>query len=389
MGLGINNYVNNIEYETSSLKGIITVEHRSNNPKRDFLFCNRIQGKHIPTRPSSAINLFRQLADKIYKKTSNKKVLVIGFAETATAIGATVADWLPNSVYYIQTTREKCNCGRLIEFQEEHSHATEQYLCGNWESIPYYDYVLFIDDEISTGKTVLNFINEFKKVNNKVTFGVGSICNWQTEDNINKYNELGIDIFALIKGSVKDINGKMDVTVRDLNKVEESKITDSLSAINCEDIFDLERTGRIPRGSKYNKDILSVVRAVLKDIEGKVDKESKILVLGTEEFMYVPIQVGLVLENHGYNVFTHSNSRSSIDIINESTEDGICKKYKIPSAYDINRTTYIYNLDKYDKVIILTDSKNEEAIHKFNIEIRNALTASGNRQEDIVTYSIK
>ena len=48
----INAYIDNIEYHANGLEDIIVVEKRLNNPKRDFLFVNKHQGKHIPTSPT-------------------------------------------------------------------------------------------------------------------------------------------------------------------------------------------------------------------------------------------------------------------------------------------------------------------------------------------------
>ena len=55
----------------------------------------------------------------------NERLLIIGFAETATAIGAAVAVELGQ--YYIQTTRENVEgVDDYVYFTEAHSHATEQ-----------------------------------------------------------------------------------------------------------------------------------------------------------------------------------------------------------------------------------------------------------------------
>ena len=70
---------------------LIQMAKRENNKKRSFLIVNPSQGKHIPVKPSQCIKLFKELGEELKKHISNEKVLFIGFAETATAIGAGVA----------------------------------------------------------------------------------------------------------------------------------------------------------------------------------------------------------------------------------------------------------------------------------------------------------
>ena len=139
---------------------MIAIAKRENNPKRDFLIVNKFQGKHIPVSPTKAIDLFSKLAEKI--KTS-KNSLVIGFCETATAIGFQIAKEL--KLPYIHTTRENYADSDAMFFSEEHSHATEQKLLkdGFDEIIDKLEEIIFVEDEITTGKTVLNIIDSFKK----------------------------------------------------------------------------------------------------------------------------------------------------------------------------------------------------------------------------------
>ena len=88
-------------YQESDL---VCIGKRENNKKRNYLVVNKLQGKHIPVSPSKALGMFDALADILKEKYSGKKLLLVGFAETATAIGAEIAIKL--GAYYIQTTRE-------------------------------------------------------------------------------------------------------------------------------------------------------------------------------------------------------------------------------------------------------------------------------------------
>ena len=84
-------------------KDLVRIAKRENNTKRGYLVVDPLQGKHVPVEPSKALNLFKSLAEKLQGKYEGERLLLIGFAETATAIGAQAAITLGTK--YIHTTR--------------------------------------------------------------------------------------------------------------------------------------------------------------------------------------------------------------------------------------------------------------------------------------------
>ena len=83
---------------------IASLAKRENNTKRNYLVINKYQGKHIPVSPGKALDMFSALAELVRRRYPNERLLVVGFAETATAIGETLAAEL--DTYGIHTTRE-------------------------------------------------------------------------------------------------------------------------------------------------------------------------------------------------------------------------------------------------------------------------------------------
>ncbi len=143
---------------------LIRIAKREHNKKRNYLVVNRLQGKHIPVQPDQALGMFAQLAERLEKRFDGEKTLVIGFAETATAIGATVAIKL--GAYYIQTTREEVEGAQYLYFSEEHSHATQQRLVRqDLDGImPKIGDVVFVEDEVTTGNTIRNLVQTLEQV---------------------------------------------------------------------------------------------------------------------------------------------------------------------------------------------------------------------------------
>ena len=84
---------------------LVAIAKREKNVKRNYLVVNRLQGKHIPVKPEKALEMFDSLAEIVLQKMQKKKILVIGFAETATAIGSEVA--IKTKSFFMQTTREE------------------------------------------------------------------------------------------------------------------------------------------------------------------------------------------------------------------------------------------------------------------------------------------
>ena len=363
-----NTYSNSITSDT-----IITVEHRSSNPKRDYLFVNKIQCKHIPCSPSRMIEMCKTLAKNVNNTLANitnigDKVLVIGFAETATAIGTIVAENLCCDTYIMHTTREEVDGSKeLIRFEEEHSHATTQKLLtfedtNTNEFMKQFKYILFVEDEISTGNTILNFIDAFNKSglnNGQLRFGVASICNWQSVEWKNKFRKLGIDRFSLLSGELKDTNAKMALN----EKLQHDKTATPTSYTSIYDfqldntVFNQERLGYNTKSNEYiSKDfdeIMTSIKALTREAE-------TIRIIGTEEFMALPIKIGAILEELGKTVVCHATTRSKIDAITnvyDGEANGIKIRYEVVSAYDKDRKTYIYNTgEEVEMTLIISDT---------------------------------
>ncbi len=128
------------------------------NPRRGFLFVSKVLGKHLPCPPQHILASHAALAAQLPPLPG--PVWVIGLAETATALGAGVAQALARqqaiSVIYQQTTRAHLDVPVLTEFDEVHSHAPQQRLYQpraelNWQEARS---LVLVDDELTTGNTL-------------------------------------------------------------------------------------------------------------------------------------------------------------------------------------------------------------------------------------------
>ncbi len=364
---------------------LLRLAKRFHNTKRTYLLVDPLQGKHIPVKPSDALNMLHSLG-QIVKNAYPDTKLVIGFAETATAVGMAVAEEIADDCVYIHTTRE---CipqePSWIEFLEEHSHATEQKLAASdlQHRIENTNTIVFVDDEISTGKTILNFIEQLKKeypaIESKKLVAA-SIINRVTGENNKKLVCNGIESIQLLK--LEDTDFTEDVkkfAICGAGEVSGNIIKGDLKTVTSNVSLMNPRLGVNTGEYKHNCQAFADDFFLQIDLS---DKYQKILVLGTEECMYPAIILGESIEKHiEAEVYTHSTTRSPIGICKDEGYP-ITSGYKIKSLYDHERVNFIYNLGKYDLVIIVTDSVQESSIDEH--ELISALYKEGNKE--IVLY---
>ncbi|MER6941181.1 phosphoribosyltransferase domain-containing protein [Nocardioides sp. NPDC000441] len=96
------------------------------NPRRAQLLVSSVLGKHVPTDPRLVTDAGLRLGAKARAAVTGDAV-VLGYAETATALGHLVADAL-GAPYLHSTRRVVDGIESVADFYEEHSHATAHRL---------------------------------------------------------------------------------------------------------------------------------------------------------------------------------------------------------------------------------------------------------------------
>lgn len=386
---------------------------RENNTKRPYLLVNPSQGKHVPVAPETALAVFSALAEQVQERVgTTAPVLVIAFAETATAIGAAVAAKLQNPVVLMQTTREvmalspssgrnrapenwstngqpmvnpgegsegkerigqisldeeresgafapKTDTGKYLCFSETHSHATEQYITrhGLEQALKWAEHVVFVEDEVTTGNTILHLMDVLGAEYDvgEVTFGVASILNGMTEESRERYHTRGIWTRYLLHTD----NAAMESTLGQY-RCDGKKYPAETACTRVPEIIQVwgmpNIRSRAWSAEPYQEACETLAQAVCDTVPADAQN---VLVLGTEECMYPGLWAGRMLEKQGHTVRFHATTRSPIQ---PSTEPGypLLSRYTLQSLYDRKRVTYIYNLKAYDHVCIVTDAPEPE-----------------------------
>ena len=341
-------------------KDLIRIAKRENNQKRNYLLVNPLQGKHIPVHPGEALCLFRRLADSFLDEYKEERLLIIGFAETATAIGAAVA--VRAGAAYIQTTREEVPDAEYLYFSEEHSHATEQKLVRSEVSrvTGQTDRIIFVEDELTTGKTIQNIIRVLRQTyGGRIKFSVASLLNGMDAQARRTYEEQGIRLHYLVWASHEGYGALADRCVPDgfivpcntqpvPEPVEELVIKGGVNA------------RRLTDGAAYEQACVRLWEEIYRNLYGQLAESAKVLVLGTEEFMYPALYVAAQTAQLGADTVCHATTRSPV-VVSGKADYPLHVRYELRSLYDRERVTYVYDLSACDLALIVTDARGGSA----------------------------
>lgn len=375
----------NIENNPLNLKieDYLDVALRNNN-KRRFLFVSKRLGKHLPVSPNIADELGYLLAKAYsvkYKDIKKENQMIIGFAETATALAHSFFAYLESASFFIHTTREEVKNMKKIEFKEEHSHATQQNLyIDNLNIMNNIDTIILVDDEITTAKTCVNMIEEFQKIHNCNKYVIVSILNWIDKNRKDEIDKKAKQLNCEIE-FVYLFNGNFEFEFNEENEIED-KIESNLN--NIEDVeinnikLDFEEylgtknylkyTGRFGINRNDQEKLIKIIEREGVKLKSKYDNE-KILALGIEEFMYIPMMLSKKIKG---DVYYHSITRSPI-IPNDNDNYPIKGKHKLESFYNEN-INYIYNLkvNNYKECFLFMEiDKCEEKVNDFINILKN------------------
>lgn len=377
------------------------------NKKRSFLFVSKVLGKHIPVDPKLSLLIGKLLGNEYLKKTFGikanstsdivsvinkekdineiyeyafndalnlpEKTLFIGFAETATALGHSVFSSFKNNAHYIHTTREEITeYKNPIKFEEEHSHATAHNLYPiDFDIIDSDTPIVFIDDEITTGKTTLNIIEAIHAKFPRKNYTIISILDWRKEkDKLlfkeveNKLN-IKIDTISLLSGNIEIEEDKLS------NLEIKSEVRNNNSQdVNIETIYldlksqvpekkaqsyesYLKYSGRFGINSDDNKILNEELKHKGKFLKTHIRKGKNTLCMGTGEFMYIPM---LISTHLGDGLSYQSTTRSPIYPL-DKTNYGAKNVFKFDSLEDKEVRNYFYNvpIGFYDEMFLFLE----------------------------------
>ncbi|MFI6016687.1 phosphoribosyltransferase [Streptomyces sp. NPDC051287] len=183
------------------------------NPKRAHLLVSNVLGKHVPQSPAVVYGhgfaLGRRVRDLLGETEAGRSV-VVGYAETATGLGHSVADGIGLAPYLHSTRRPVPGMTPAGGFEESHSHATSHLLLPEDPALLSGDGPLvLVDDEFSTGNTVLNTIRDLHARYPRKRYVVVALVDMRSPADAGRLDGLadeigaGVDLVAGASGTVK------------------------------------------------------------------------------------------------------------------------------------------------------------------------------------------
>ncbi|MFF4645511.1 phosphoribosyltransferase [Streptomyces sp. NPDC001389] len=309
------------------------------NPKRAHLLVSQVLGKHVPQSPATVYAAGYGLGERVRELLGDRSAsaLVLGYAETATGLGHCVADGLGAAPYLHSTRRPVPGMRPAGGFEEAHSHATSHLLLPEDPKLLAGDGPLvLVDDEFSTGNTVLNTIRDLHARHPRRHYVVVALVDMRSaadRDRLTAFAaELGarVDLVALASGTVCLPEG---VLARGQALVEEHEArgtAGSAAAGGCAaggpgaagpafggDTASgpagapyarvaLEWPAGVPDGGRHGftpghrEALEAALPALARQVAaGLGERPGRVLVLGNEELMYAPLRLAAALEESG------------------------------------------------------------------------------------------
>ncbi|MGW0334811.1 phosphoribosyltransferase [Streptomyces sp. NPDC003011] len=297
------------------------------NPKRAHLLVSHVLGKHVPQAPSvvygHGFSLGRRVRALLGAEEAGRAV-VLGYAETATGLGHCVADGLGQAPYLHSTRRPVLGVATAGGFEESHSHATSHLLLPEDPTLLVGDGPLvLVDDEFSTGNTILNTIRDLHERYPRRRYVVVALVDMRSAADAGRLDafarEIGarVDLVAAASGTVRLPEGVLEKG-QELVALHEAAAGagagagaasgSGRTAAGAEPygrvarvdlcwprgLPDGGRHGFTPRHRTRLEHALPAMAARL--AEAIPDDARRVLVLGFEELMYAPLRLARELE---------------------------------------------------------------------------------------------
>ncbi|MEG3626496.1 phosphoribosyltransferase [Streptomyces poriticola] len=284
------------------------------NPKRAHLLVSHVLGKHIPQSPSvvhgHGLALGRRVRD-LLGPVEAARAVVLGYAETATGLGHSVADGLGQAPYLHSTRRPVPGVARAGGFEESHSHATSHLLLPEDPRLLAGEGPLvLVDDEFSTGNTVLNTVRALHERYPRRRYVVVALVDMRSPADAGRLEEFAreigarVDLVTTAAGTVRLPDGVLEKGQRLVAEHESAPVAAAAPAgAGPARRVDLRWPHGLPDGGRHG--FTAAHRARLEDAlpamgarlaEALPAGARRVLVLGCEELMYTPLRLACELE---------------------------------------------------------------------------------------------
>jgi predicted phosphoribosyltransferase len=314
--------------DSPGLRDLVGLAVRRGNRARAQLLVSRVLGKHVPQHPAVVLDAGRRLGAEVRAVLGAEPAVVLGYAETATALGQCVADEL-GAVHLHSTRRPVPGHRSVADFEEEHSHATSHLLLPRDPELFAGDAALvLVDDELSTGRTVLNTIAALHRRWPRRRYVLAALVDLRTPRDRERLAEfaagLGASVtaVALARGGIRLPD---DVLERAAGVLPADPPPGAEPAGELARL-ELDWPIGVPEGARHGctpeevRRFTAALPTLAESLAGRLrGDERRVLVLGSEELMYAPLRLAeaLAAALPGAEVRFSSTTRSPVLAVDE------------------------------------------------------------------------
>ncbi|XUN38344.1 phosphoribosyltransferase [Streptomyces lividans] len=300
-----------------ALTGLLGLALRR-NPKRAHLLVSNVLGKHVPQSPAvvygHGVALGRRVRDLLGAEETARAV-VLGYAETATGLGHSVADGLGPAPYLHSTRRPVAHVPRAGGFEESHSHATSHLLLPEDPALlAGHGPLVLVDDEFSTGNTVLNTVRALHERYPRKRYVVVALVDMRSPADAGRLDdfarEIGarVDLVTTASGTVRLPPGVLEkgqelVARHEATATEPTGPAPAAPPAGSVERVRLRWPHDVPDGGRHGFTAAHRARleAALPAMAARIAEAlpagaRRVLVLGFEELMYAPLRLAHALE---------------------------------------------------------------------------------------------
>ncbi|MCJ0892535.1 phosphoribosyltransferase [Rhodococcus sp. ARC_M5] len=332
------------------------------NPRRAHLLVSTVLGKHIPVDPDVVIAAGSELAALVRTAVEGADVDVLGFAETATGLGHTVATALGAHCYLHSTRRTVPGMTVHGEFEEGHSHATDHLLMPTSADLLAGDLpLILVDDEISTGATALDALRQIHSSAERTHYVIASLVDMRTDEHLAAAaavaTELGvrIDNVSLAQGSVELEPGLVETVLALPDPVFNPIATQSGTVRRV----DAQWPSTLPDGGRHGflrsdaAGFDSAIDVLAGSVDASLPEAGSVVVIGHEELMYLPLRLAAALQKRGHRALFQTTTRSPAYVLDLEGYP-LRRGFEFAAPEDQSGLRYLYNASApHDATLVL------------------------------------
>lgn len=377
------------------------------NPKRAFLFVSKVLGRHIPVAPRTMRHAFTNLANLVPSDLP-EPILVIGMAETAVGLSAGVHQALQTrypKALLLNSTRHAQHDDNSIDtllttFSEDHSHASQHLIYQSADKVTQAQLLasktlIMVDDEASTGNTCINVVTALRHagLTQLEQVHLTTLVDWSLDqEDTDKTIDgampermaarlTGIDFHRhhLLSGAWQwtDAPNPEPITMPSVDTTE----------AGSQALGDTGNWGRFPTldSTEGFGNYLLRFQTALKTFCGQdnfnvAQLPKRILVLGSNEFVWVPFLLAEWLEAESHKQNSETISTVSFSALTRSPialGGAITTMLSFSDNYGLGMTNFAYNVDPNDwDLIVLCVETSADSVDAIWKGLDNVLVVS-------------